>query len=1033
MLRQGLLCCGLMLIGMLAQAQEQGLVGSWSFDEGKGEAVADASGQGNGGTLHGPTFIKRGAGYALSFDGANDYVDCGAGESLNLGGGATLEAWIRPLGLPTSEPMILGKYYDSFALTQYNDGNTWFYISGGGNNIKAKLPIGEWSHVVATFDGDMMLLYVNRRKVDWKKSPAAKANPGKTFLMGVLMADPDAKDPGYGGTSFWRGELDDVRVYSRALTEAELRGRYKQTAAGYGVQAQWFDRLRLVLYPFAAEDKLVVLADYDGVFPRPADAVLKLSVKTAAAEAPAPPSQEFKSLPSAGRLAATFPLKGLKPGQYVLSGELAGTGLKVEAKGEFAYPLVQAPVPSPAAQKVPALAAEPPPTKFRLSVQPGGGFTIVANGRRLPFVSSFSYPSGGQNRLLPGPADDQGEAAWKVSTRKLSGGYQITAGGKHYTLQRVIRLYPNRVNVQETITNTSADDLGLLIDTYLDAADSPYTSRNVAGYPEAVEKKQPSSPSTFVAWQDLGVGVLPLDDVAIVHDVLYARDNHAGMSDDRFALAAGQSYTLEWAIYPQTSPDYYDFINQVRKDEGRYQTVEGGFGFVDRNGITKEYADLRNLLYASFGCICNVADDPEIEIEGIDFLWLPKERARIREQFNNVRKVNPDLKLMFHNAHSLISTNKPAEMFPDSRVIDASGTHVVYPYNYGNGAYFSDRRHQEGWRWYIYYPTPGNSFHDALMKSVDSMVDDIGCNGAFMDGFFWAYGSPWTYDRWDGHTAEIDPETKTIKRKYSSVLLLSQPSMIEFTKRMHDKGAVVIANNTIMTRAMGKLPMIVDQELRSGPDVHLAQTPCALGNAVTIRDEADVYDDVLDKLKWGNLYFYYGEKALTYPSLPQQQFPITVEKLHEGVITGRERLITMKPGVYGWRDNRDLHQCYRYNSVGVEIPAEFLTTVDKTGVRTNVSLDKRESAVVKRIPVTLETTGPVNVRVERHDAEALELTLNGTGAVTLVLRDLKPGQPVTVEGVSAKLAAGKDGAVRIPLKLSGQRNVVVRKGKDGQH
>ena len=45
------------------------------------------------------------------------------------------------------------------------------------------------------------------------------------------------------------------------------------------------------------------------------------------------------------------------------------------------------------------------------------------------------------------------------------------------------------------------------------------------------------------------------------------------------------------------------------------------------------------------------------------------------------------------------------------------------------------------------------------------MVDEMGCNGVFMDGFMTAYGGPYTYDRWDGHTADIDPATHTIKRK----------------------------------------------------------------------------------------------------------------------------------------------------------------------------------------------------------------------------------------------------------------------------
>jgi membrane-bound inhibitor of C-type lysozyme len=313
------------------------------------------------------------------------------------------------------------------------------------------------------------------------------------------------------------------------------------------------------------------------------------------------------------------------------------------------------------------------------------------------------------------------------------------------------------------------------------------------------------------------------------------------------------------------------------------------------------------------------------------------------------------------------------------------------------------------------------------------MVDDITCGGAFMDGFFYGYGSPWTYDRWDGATVQIDPETKLIQRKYASVLLLSQPSMVEYVQRMEKRNAVVIANGTAITRTIGKLPIIVDQECVSGPNVHLAQTPCALGNSTTIRNETDVYADVLDKLKWGNLYFYYGEGTLTYPSLPQQQFPITVEKLHEGVITGRERIVTMQPGVYGWPGNRDLHMTYRYSKVGIPIPPEFVTTVDNDGVRTQVTLEQDESAVVKRLPVELQCASPVNVMVTRYEGERISLQANGRGKATLIARNgefaIAAGAEytVSVNTIERKMKADKDGVLRVPLTLNGPASVSIWK------
>jgi hypothetical protein len=786
-----------------------------------------------------------------------------------------------------------------------------------------------------------------------------------------------------------------------------------------------------MLYPFRSEKRVLALFDYGGIFPLPAVATLDATLSQRGKDEPVW-RQSFSQLSSTTTQFAYFSMEGLPRGEYVVQARLTTSrGQTFEGSGVFHYPPPLLEVPPPSKKQVGPLPPVPRPPRFSLQVCPNGGLVIAVGEHRFPVESSFSFPYGGENRLGTDADAHEAEPEWKVSTKQLSPDrFTITAKGKYYTIERRVERHHNRVSIRDTVRNSTAEDLGIIINHFLDASAHPYQTRRVSGYLGAVERRESQSPTVFMTWEDCGIGLVPLDDVLIVHSTLYARDNRAGILDDRFGLPPGVAYTMEWAIYPTASTNYYDFINEVRRDEKRNGvTVEGGFAFVPRQPFSREYAEIRNLLYASFGCLTNVADDPEIEIEGIEFLTLPKERARIRSQFEDIRKINPHLKLMFHVAHSLWATNKPAETFPDSRVIDANGNHVIYPYDYDACTYFSPQRHREGWRWYIYYPTPGNSFHDALLKSVDVMIDEIGCNGAFMDGFFYGYGSGLTYDRWDGHTVEIDPQTKTIKRKVGSVLLLSQPSMVEFAKKMLARGAVVIANNVIQTRTISSLPIIVDQECRSGPDVHLAQTPCALGNPPRIRNEVDLYRDVLEKLRWGNLYFYYGEPALTYPSLPQQMFPITVEEIQAGMVKGKERIVTMNSGVYGWAGGRELHYCYRYNSVGISIPADFLTTVDASGVRTEVRLQQDESAVIKRIPVTLRTNSPVNLMCEQFNAEGIVLSLNGRGKVQIVVRTgdfkIEPGKAYRVSGLAHPLVASQSGVLVVPLVLDGSAKVKI--------
>lgn len=1018
---------------LIAAADDEGLVARWDFDEGKGDALADLSGNGNDGAIHGATWVKRGDGFALRFDGLDDYVDCGDGPTLELTDALTIEAWIKPLALPGAEPLILGKHYDSYGITHYRDGQFWSYISGGGNNASGRAELGVWSHVVATFDGERMRMYVNRELTADKTSKFEMIAPGGNFLMALMKASATATDPGYGPTSFWNGELDSARVYNRALTETEVLEHYKAEAAGFGIDTTWFDHIRVTPHQMPADPRILGMFDVGGVFPRPETVTIEASLWAPGAAEPAR-TQTLSAGSRARMLTAYFDTAGLAPGTYQLRATTdIGDGRTITGDCSFAFPEPRRTPPGPAAFRANELPAAPEVPDFDVRMAPGGGFTIALSGHSLPFESSFSFPNGGENRLSAGEPAADGEAEWSVSVHSPRPyRHTVSAKGKFYSVQRTVRVLRNRVAVEDTITNTGNADVGIILSNHLDTSADPFIQRTVAGYPTTEERAYPQSPSSYVAWADCGIGVLPLDDLYVIQAISFAKDDRVGTRTEKFALAPGASYTLEWAAYPTSTPDYYEFLNRVRHDERRIGTVAGGFDFIDQTPpVTPEEVAIRNTLYASFGCMCNVADDPEIEIEGIEFLWLPKERARIRERFEAIRKLNPQLKLMFHIAHSLVTTNKPDEMFLDSRVIDADGKHLIWPYDYANTAYFTKRRYEEGYRWYIYYPTPGNSFHDALMQAADLLTDEIGAGGAFMDGFHFGYVSPWTYDRWDGHSADMDLETKTISRKVGSVLWLSQPSMVAFTRKLLDKGAVVVGNNVVQTRTISSLPIIIDQECRSGPDVHLAQTPCALGNPTVISTEADVYLDVLDKLRWGNLYFYYGEPTLTYPSLPQQQYPITVEGIHEGTLVGHERIVTMNSGAYGWPGSSKLHYCYRYSRSGVPIQPGFTTTVDAAGVRTQVDLEQRESAVVKWVSVELECGKPVNVIITRYDAGGCTLLLNGDGDASLTITGgdfaVAPGTSytVTVDGATRAVTAGADGMLSVGLRLRGLTEVAI--------
>lgn len=452
--------------------------------------------------------------------------------------------------------------------------------------------------------------------------------------------------------------------------------------------------------------------------------------------------------------------------------------------------------------------------------------------------------------------------------------------------------------------------------------------------------------------------------------------------------------------------------------------------------IDRDFLDKRGLKIGIVPVLSEPLDDPNLPIEGIEFVDFPKERALLQMQNTALHKKHQDLKLVFHIAHSLFATNNP-DRFPDSKVIAQDGTAGTW----GDGRYFGKVHGEAGYRYYGFYPTPGNSFHDAMMRSVDVMMDEMGFDGGHMDGFLVGYIGRWSYDtdlRWDGHSAEIDGRTKTIIRKVNSVILLSLPSMIEYARKIRDKGGVVLGMHTVFMRSIENEKYIIYTDESTGPVGHLAPNMMSL-SFPQLTNEKGLYLDMLDKLSWGELFVIYSEPTfwegkMTHPTFSSKHFPITFEEIRAGMVKGKERIITMNPGVYGWDGDRRLHQVHFFDGRGAPAPNDFTTTVDSASVRTELDLGRNESAVIEPIPVTITSAGPVNVRVLHHDSHDLSILLNGQGTATLNVfvgspwPDWRnpPGYRVTVAGKTIMGAvAGDTGLLTIPVILDGLVEVVI--------
>ena len=182
-----------------------GLVAAYSFDEGSGTTVADASGHGNTGTISGATWTTGLFGNALSFNGTNSWVTINNSSSLNLTSGMTLEAWVKPTAASSAWTAVMLKERTGgldYALYATDGANQppGGYIDSSNTDYDSKglsvLPVNSWSFLTATYDGSNLDLYVNGALVDAQSVSGAittsNGTPHRRRLdLGRVFSGPD--------------------------------------------------------------------------------------------------------------------------------------------------------------------------------------------------------------------------------------------------------------------------------------------------------------------------------------------------------------------------------------------------------------------------------------------------------------------------------------------------------------------------------------------------------------------------------------------------------------------------------------------------------------------------------------------------------------------------------------------------------------------------------------------------------------------------------------------------------------------------
>lgn len=176
---------------------------------------------------------------ALTFDGTNEYVNCGSTINADISNQITISAWVYAEFNAYGDRGIVTNYWYTtapsggagiFAWTTTGDNHKWScFISTQSGGVKTiystnEIVTGVWTHVAMTYDNNVLRLYVNGKEVASEVCGAG------------LLENPSNNNPFYiakhsYGTNCFNGKIDEVRIWNDARTAIEIRkNMYRELA-----------------------------------------------------------------------------------------------------------------------------------------------------------------------------------------------------------------------------------------------------------------------------------------------------------------------------------------------------------------------------------------------------------------------------------------------------------------------------------------------------------------------------------------------------------------------------------------------------------------------------------------------------------------------------------------------------------------------------------------------------------------------------------------------------------------------------------
>ena len=669
---------------------------------------------------------------------------------------------------------------------------------------------------------------------------------------------------------------------------------------------------------------------------------------------------------------------------------------------------------------------------FRLLVFDQGAMAVEMDGESYVIESSYSYPNEGKIGMNELSCRQQ-PGSWKLNIHKEKTTPEqicIIGKGKHYTLTRTVSMEGSRIGIDDEIVNETNEAVGVIIRHRVVTteepqeilfAGEPWTSeKGIAGACKDLAKRimlrlgrlpskigyQSENPTLFVSLKQTHLGIVAEDTLSRLQ--FEAHRYRAAFSMEHFALRPHATHTLKWAIYPLgKKADYFTFINRVRRDWKTNFTIPGPWDFFNAINHQDEFeqpAQLDEYLKRKRIRYQIVTFTPWLDYDNFNWrtgktVGREEYKKLMRSGMKALKAVDPSIKCLgsMQSCWRLLPTDvmtKMYEMIPqeqrkqgfyrftdeqmkvakdilpltwkDSFITGLDGRYIYELYYTGT--------QNEPMIAIGVYAMPGNSQFINWMDQAKFIMEDVGLDGIYIDGFSLAFKADpsqrYTYDRWDVVTVDIDANTGKILRRYTDCALVGVQAQKSLIQYVHSRSGILVANTAASAQEVQSSPVmrfiegsgVMDHfDFVEGIEPALFRylcrgqlgSPIALGwsaNAHGSKDDGPEYSrkvmaTAITYLRHGLLYYYYGNYGIKYPdigSYPNEygainhMFPITPTHIGKGFVVGKERIVTSVAGKFLWNmDRKPRVLCFDM----VNHPKKASFSLKKEAQGWNVTLD----------------------------------------------------------------------------------------------